>query len=323
MIPQSTEVSLKTPVLLLIFNRPAVTRKVFEVIRKARPEKLFISADGPRRDREGEFEKCEETRKIATTVDWPCEVKTLFRQENAGCGRSVSEAISWFFQHVEEGIILEDDCMPSDTFFQFCAALLERYRTDNRIMAISGCNLLFDRPSSGDDSYFFSNHNYIWGWATWKRAWQHYDFRLTLYEHLSDYFKSYYAVQDESDYMDYVLRKTYRQNNKISWWSYQWDFARKINSGLVIVPKKNMIINLGFGNDATHTVKAKGIGDNLRLEQMSLPLVHPDFVMVNIRNDNDLFKRHFTTRLSRIKILFKRIIPDRVLAWRTEHYQHQ
>ncbi len=319
MIAKSLESTLKTPVLLVIFNRPEATQKVFEAIRKARPEKLFVSADGPRADRPDEAEKCEEARKIATAVDWPCEVKTSFQDRNVGCGRSPSKGITWFFQHVEEGIILEDDCLPADSFFQFCNILLDRYRTDNRIMAISGCNMLSGQTPS-NSSYFFSNHNYIWGWATWKRAWQHFDFKLKLYPYFSekDYFKNYYATPYESDYMNYVLRKSYRYNEQISWWDYQWDFARKINSGLVIVPEKNMVINLGLGSDATHTVETNGIGSHLKLEETELPLVHPEFVMTNIKHDNAMFKKYFTTRLSRAKVMIKKIIPDALLTWRED-----
>src|SRR5690606_34245197 len=132
------ETNINTPILFLIFSRQDTTRREFEAIRAAHPRQVFIAADGPRPHKEGEAERCEECRKIASEVDWPCEVHTLFREENLGCGRAVSGAITWFFEHVEEGIILEDDTLPGPGFFRFCSELLERYRHDTRVMAVSG-----------------------------------------------------------------------------------------------------------------------------------------------------------------------------------------
>jgi hypothetical protein len=163
-----------TPVLFLIFNRPNTTEQVFEAIAKAKPRCLFVAADGPRTDKEGEAEKCQAVRDIIKRVDWDCEVKTLFREQNLGCKEAVSSAITWFFEQVEEGIILEDDCLPSDSFFSFCAELLEKYRDDKRIMMISGDNFQ-DGIQRGDASYYFSSVPWIWGWATWRRAWRLYD----------------------------------------------------------------------------------------------------------------------------------------------------
>ncbi|MBA4056200.1 MAG: nucleotide-diphospho-sugar transferase, partial [Marivirga sp.] len=162
---------LETPVLLLIFNRPDTTRRVFEAIRKARPKRLFVAADGPRQHKPEDADRCAKARKIATDVDWECEVKTFFRDTNVGCGRGPSGGISWFFEHVDEGIILEDDCLPSPLFFRFCAELLERYRDDKRVMEIGGNTFMDEANRDKEYSYYFSSHNNIWGWATWKRAW--------------------------------------------------------------------------------------------------------------------------------------------------------
>jgi len=166
-----------TPILFLVFNRPNTTQRVFNVIRQVKPKQLFVAADGPRRDKGADEEKCEATREIVKQIDWDCEVKTLFREENLGCGKAVSSAITWFFENVEEGIILEDDCLPNLDFFGYCEELLDRYRDNREVMFIGGDN--FQKGKKwGDASYYFSAYNHVWGWATWKRTWDIYDFKL-------------------------------------------------------------------------------------------------------------------------------------------------
>jgi hypothetical protein len=309
------------PVLFMIFNRPETTKRVFETIRNEKPHRLFVAADGPRSNHPGEAEKCAEARKIATTVDWECEVKTLFREENLGCGTAPAQAITWFFENVEAGIILEDDCLPSHDFYIFCGTLLEHYRHDHRIMEIGGNNFLSDSMSDQDPSYYFSNHNMIWGWATWKRAWQHYDFKMSLYKKVRDshYMDSCFHSYYELNYFKWVFDKTTDTMDKVTWWDYQWEFMRRINSGLVIVPKKNLVINLGLGINATHTTDPQGAGVNLKLEKMDFPLIHPDFILADIKRDNLFFKTIFTSRVSRIKASVKKVIPKFMLNFRS-HY---
>ncbi len=165
---------MQSPILLLVFNRPDTTRQVFETIRAARPPRLYVAADGPRPGRAGEAERCAEVRELTTQIDWPCELKTLFRNENLGCKIGVSSAIDWFFQNEPEGIILEDDVVPLPSFFLYCDVLLDRYRNDIRVGVISGSNLVSNHLML-EESYFFSRYNHIWGWASWRRAWDHYD----------------------------------------------------------------------------------------------------------------------------------------------------
>src|SRR5262249_47548369 len=167
----------KVPVLFLVFNRPETTARVMEAIRAAGPERLYVAADGPRDSKTGEAEHCAEVRQLAMNVDWPCDVRTLFRDRNLGCRRAVSSAITWFFEQEPEGIILEDDCLPSFDFFPYCAELLERYRDDERVMAICG-SAYADVSSDYPHSYYFSYYADMWGWATWRRAWLHYDNRM-------------------------------------------------------------------------------------------------------------------------------------------------
>ena len=162
------------PILFLIFNRPETTELVMGAIRAARPQKLYVAADGPRGGKAGEAKRCAEARVLATQVDWACEVRTLFRERNLGCRNAVSSAITWFFEHEPEGIILEDDCLPSNDFFPYCADLLERHRDDERVMAICG-SAYADIGPNYPSSYYFSYYADMWGWATWRRAWQHYD----------------------------------------------------------------------------------------------------------------------------------------------------
>lgn len=302
----------QTPaVLFLIFNRPSTTEAVFEEIRRAKPAKLFIAADGPRNDKPGDNEKCQAARKVLSKVDWDCEVKTLFRDENLGCGRAISGAITWFFEHVEEGIILEDDTKPAPEFFRFCAELLEYYRDDVRVMEIGGSSLPNRLTNNSPYSYFFSDWDYIWGWATWRRAWKHFDYTMKRYPEATEkeYLISNYTSIYEQYYMEHMLRRSYYDNDNVTWWSVQWGFSRKINSGLVVVPNKNMVINLGFGNEATNTTNGAQ-WDAMKLEKMEFPLKHPEFIMRDRVTDEEVFRTYSTTPLSRLKGKIKYITPE-------------
>src|SRR6185503_8652880 len=233
-----------TPVLLLIFNRPKTTRAVMEAIRKVKPAKLYIAADGSRAHVKEDMEKCRETREIASQVDWDCTVTKLFREENLGCGKALSTAIDWFFDQEEEGIIIEDDCLPSTGFFAFCAELLERYRFDTRVMEIGGTNFENEDLRGKDYSYYFSSMIYIWGWATWRRAWKLYDYEMRHYDEITRkrYLDGHYDFAYEVDYFNYVFKLVHKNDERTRrriTWDYQWQFVCKINSGLTIVPEKN------------------------------------------------------------------------------------
>jgi hypothetical protein len=305
---------LETPVLFLIFARPETTRMVFDAIRKAKPTKLYVAADGPR-DSSAEAERCALSREIATHVDWDCEVQTLFREENLGCGKGPSTAISWFFENESEGIILEDDCVPSPSFFTFCAAMLERYRNDTRIMHIAGTNLEMPHLRDRQYSYGFSNFTYCWGWATWRRAWKLHDFDMSLYREIDsrNYLRGHYNSIYERDYFQYIFGRLYGGNRK-NIWDYQWQFACRINSGLVVVPGCNLVVNIGLGEHATNTTHPRGIGHDLKSETMAWPLIHPDFIMVNKKREKRIFTMCFTSRKSRIKTMLKQLIPKAVFS---------
>lgn len=309
---------LTTAVLLIIFNRPETTQRVFDAIKKAQPTRLYIAADGPRMNTVGEAEKCMQARKITQAVDWSCEVKTLFNDTNMGCGKGPCTAITWFFEHETEGIILEDDCLPSPTFFRFCAELLERYRYDTRVMEIGGNNFDEDHMREEENSYRFSNHIYIWGWATWKRAWKLHDFNMSQYPEIqkSRYLDASYDTIYERDYYQYVFKKMHTGDevtNSRTIWDYQWQFACKINSGLIIVPNRNLVQNLGFGDHGTNTLNPRGVGHNLKIESMRFPLKHPEFIMANTVKDKRVFRKVSTSWSSRLKSQAKSIIPRKIV----------
>lgn len=295
---------LKTAVLFLIFNRPDTTKEVFEAIRRAKPPRLYVAADGPRDEKSGEGEKCERVRRIATKVDWDCEIKTLFREQNLGCKMAVSSAIDWFFDHVHEGIILEDDCLPSQSFFWFCQELLERYRDDKRVMTISGNNF-YKGPNLSSYSYYFSRYPLIWGWATWKEAWEAFDPNMSLWPKIRDQGNLKYGFEHlkTGKYWEKIFQEVY--DNKIDTWDYAWTFASWINNGLSILPNVNLVSNIGFGMDATHTTGDPGSG-SLISRDMTFPLRHMPHMMRDSKADRFIQANHFSPHI--VKIIFSRAI---------------
>lgn len=276
----------ETPILFIVFNRPDVTRLVFNEIKKIKPKYLFIAADGPRKDKQNEQVLCEETRKIIDLVDWPCELKTLFRKENWGCGKAVSDAITWFFKSVEQGIILEDDCLPDQSFFNYCSDLLEKYKYDERIMHIGGVN--FQKGiKRGDGSYYFSAISHVWGWATWRRAWNKYDFDVRALDTFRKSGKIHSYFNDKKIAARWIKTFTEMQNHSIDTWDHQWTFAVLNNNGMAIIPEKNLISNIGFGSGATHTHTADSVHANAVTTSITFPIQNPKVISVN--NEADYF----------------------------------
>lgn len=272
-----TDWQLTTPVAFLVFNRPDTTIRVFEEIRRARPPKLLVVADGPRSDRPGESEKCRAVRAIIDTVDWPCTVLKNYSNVNLGCKVRVSSGLDWVFEKAEEVIILEDDCLPHPSFFRYCEELLERYRHDERIGIISGDIFQFSKKRT-HDSYYFSRIALIWGWASWRRTWKHYDVEIKLWPTikkggwLADIFQNNNVAAYWNNIFDVVFC------NKCDTWDYQLNFACFINNMVNIVPNVNLISNIGFGSDATRT-KGKNKRSELPLVEMRFPLVHPQYII--------------------------------------------
>ena len=237
---------LQTAVLFLVFNRPDTTKQVFEAIRQARPPRLYVAADGARLNREGEAARVAQVRQIATAVDWPCEVKTLFREKNLGCKMAVSGGIDWFFQNEKCGIILEDDCLPSANFFEFCDDMLGFYEHDKRVYSVAGSNF-----GSGTDNFghTFSSYSLMWGWATWADRWKSYD--LNPKDHRNIICKKWWKRPVALLYWLLVYRNLSAQ--KIDTWDYQWILAVWRHYALSCRPSHNLVANVGFGIDATHT----------------------------------------------------------------------
>lgn len=278
------------PILFLIFNRPNLAQRVFASIREAKPTQLFVAADGPRDDRPGEAEKCEQARRIIEAVDWDCEILTLFREKNLGCGRGPSSAIDWFFEHVEEGIILEDDCLPHPDFFTFCATLLDRYANDKRVSVITGNNFQGGRKR-GDAAYYFSKYNHCWGWATWKRAWCHNDLTLAFWPGWkgSASWARHMPDKIERRYWTDIFDRMYRI--EIDSWAYSWTCCVWRHGGLTATPNVNLVTNIGFGPDGTHTVASE---DQEGLPVYPLgPLTHPEKVEQDRKADQYVFDHTF------------------------------
>lgn len=277
---------LRTPIVLLCFNRPAKTEAVMRTIRAARPHRLYVVADGARAGVAGEAENCAAVRRIATEVDWPCEVLTDFAPQNLGCFRRVSSGLSWAFGQSEELIILEDDCVAQPDFFAFCDELLERYRQDERIFAISGDNFQKGPPRS-QDSYYFSQIFHCWGWASWRRAWQSVDMAMTQWPRLREggWLEDALADPGLVDYFTRAFDDTYHGRN--SSWAYRASFASLVQGRINVLPKVNLVRNIGLDDDATHTAGQAHM--ERTAGRLEFPLRHPGAFIVDRKADGATF----------------------------------
>lgn len=306
------------PVALVFFNRPELLRQVYNRVREQRPQQLFLIQDGVRDHRPDDLLRVEQCQDIVEQVDWECEIQRNYAHSNLGCGARVSTGISWVFEHVDRAIILEDDCVPDPSFFPYCRDMLERYKNDQRIMMVSGMNHLGEYSPDGS-SYFFSKGCSIWGWATWKRAWGHFDLELNLWKSPATRQLVYeeIGVQHMQRNRAIAWDKTVKQlkeNRKLSWWGPQWQFAIFANSGLGIVPKHNLITNIGVNVDATHESKKVPIFANMATKPLEEDLQHPPCVICDRRYDRALFKMVFPSIPlyikvgSKVKRLLKRLV---------------
>ena len=235
---------LKTPVLFLVFNRLDTTIQVFESIRKAKPLKLYIASDGPRDEVEGESQKVRAVRDyLSSNVDWDCEVKTLFRDKNLGCKYAVSGSIDWFFQNEEKGIILEDDCLPTQSFFWYCEELLIKYNGHPKIKHISGTNVVGKSFIKND--FYFSRYSNIWGWATWRTTWQKFNIEMSSYN-FENIELPFHLNFFNNCFKDAKLKL-------VDTWDYQYNYVIIENNYLSVIPKYNLIKNIGFHSMGTHT----------------------------------------------------------------------
>lgn len=291
---------LETAVLFLVFNRLDTTKQVFQAIREAKPPRLYIAADGARESKEGEAEKVKAVRDyILQNIDWDCEVKTLFREKNLGCKIAVSSAITWFFGNEEMGIILEDDCLPSQSFFWFCEELLERYKDDMRVGMISGDN--FQKGiKRGEADYYFSIYNHIWGWASWANRWKNYDVDLKNFDD-TKFIEKLFDNKKTLAYWTQTFQTMKKQ--LINTWDYQWTFTLWNNNQLTILPNTNMIENVGFGADATHTTGESELA-NLKAYELELK-THPKEVKRDFEADKFTSKIVFEKKSLIIRLINK------------------
>ena len=281
--PVEQKVRACPPVALIVFNRPEPTARVFEAIRAARPGRLFVIADGPRADQPGEAEQVAAARAVTEAVDWPCEATRLYSETNLGCGVRPATGITAVFEAVEDAVILEDDCVPHPSFFRYCADLLDRYRHDERVMTVSGSN--FQRGMRrGDGSYYFSRYPHTWGWATWRRAWRHYDFGASAWPAARDAGVLQATCGDPSEAAFWTEKmKSVHAGLRQDVWDYQWVLACWAQHGLAVIPNINLISNVGDGAAATHTnrrswVMRQPVGDGG-------PTVHPKIVVPDFAAD--------------------------------------
>jgi hypothetical protein len=263
------------PVVIIIFNRPDLTAQVFEVIRQAKPKKLLVIADGPRNKLEEIL--CQKTRAVTEVVDWDCEILRNYAEENLGCRKRISSGLDWVFEQVEEAIILEDDCLPSLDFFLFCQELLDYYRNDTRIWSICGHNFQ-DGQWRGDGSYYFSHYPDPWGWATWKRSWQHYDRDLNDWNnfHNRHLFEEVFDNPLETEHWNQILNLLHNEN-KPDTWDYQWIFTCLKNNALSIWPNVNLVSNIGFREDGTNCQQESN-WSNMDTKEIG-EIKHPQFIL--------------------------------------------
>lgn len=280
------------PILFIVFNRLDTAAVVFKTIQDLKPQKLFIAADGPRLNVAGENERCQAVKDyLLKNINWTCQVETLFSATNLGIPLALQSALDWFFKTNDRGIILEHDCLPNASFFRFCAANLDRYQAEERIMHISGN--FFQPQKIGDADYYFSRIPHIWGWATWRRAWKKYDLTMATYE---QFLKNKTLRQFfPHDYEQTVWRQLFNQvyYHKSATWDFQWTYALFQNDGLAITPNQNLVKNIGFGPDAVNCQDKQSPLANLTTAELSFPLRSPEKIAVNLAADEYTTRHNF------------------------------
>lgn len=291
--------AFQIPVALFIFNRPDSALKVFNQIRRIKPSHLMVISDGPRISKPEEIELCKQSKQIIDLIDWPCKIETNFSHINLGCKKRLSTGLDWVFSQVEAAIILEDDCLPDLTFFNFCEDLLLEYWNDPSVGIISGTNLA-GKNQELTDSYYFSSYPRIWGWATWRRAWKYYDVEMRSWPEFRNnkgVEKKLKSSREEILFWKNVMNKTF--SNKIDTWDFQWTFACWQNDMKTIIPNVNLISNIGFDSRATHT-KRESEFSSLRTYEMIFPLKHPVSKAINHGLDLLVAKKMHISKLRRV-----------------------
>lgn len=268
---------------MIVFNRPDMTRQVFERIRGAQPKRLYISADGPRATRADDLDTTQSTREIAQAVDWDCQVKTLFRDQNLGCKTAIKTGLDWFFEQEEEGIILEDDCVPEPTFFRYAAEMLDRYRHDERIATIAGTNYLLESMKF-ESSYYFTKYLFVWGWASWRRVWHEYDFEMKTWPKFRDQGRLHrvFPKPRSLKYWTWIFDRTH--DGTFNAYDYQFFYSQMINNRMSIAPARNLVTNIGWGSGSTNT-SHRNPEMGMATYPMEFPIRHPEFMVPDERAD--------------------------------------
>ena len=304
----------RAPVLLIAFNRPDTTQKVFDAIKRAKPRKLYVSVDGPRDGNIQDSQNVERVKEIFNKIDWECEVHKRFAEVNQGCGPGPYNAISWAFKREDRLIILEDDCVPAQSFFSYCDELLEYYIDDTRIWSISGNNFNEEAVST-PHSYFFSMYDHSWGWATWKRCWEHMDFTMSKWPLIinQDLVKSAFRTKQEARFFQKKFEQIYKNELlKTHIWDYQFMFAFRSNNVLSIVPVKNLVMNIGCMG--THSEKKSQFHNRAIAENYKI-ISHPDFILCDVNFDTHHFKHQWIKKTPIFKRVFGKI--KRILMGKT------
>jgi hypothetical protein len=303
---------VESPVLLIIFNRPDCTRQTLNRIRGAKPAKLYVAADGPRQYKPSDAERCALARAVIEEVDWPCEVKTLFREQNLGCGKGVSGAITWFFEHEEAGIILEDDILATESFFRFCDEMLVRYANETRVGTITG-NCFVPQDVFGGASYAFSSYSGIWGWATWRRVWQNYDYTMAAWPEWKQTTGLYATLGGRSKICTYwseIFDRTHESlslSGTATTWDYQLVYMLWQKRFLTVVPTYNLTSNIGFAIDGTHTSKAPWFVRAYPARELQFPLIHQTHINATAAIDRNIDRLWQPSLSKRLKDRLKRL----------------
>ncbi len=304
---------MKLAVLILAFNRPKEISILFEVLSKIKPKKIYINQDGPRKNNENDLELCKRVQEIAINPNWDCEVFTNFNASNKGCRSSVSNGIKWFFESEREGIILEDDCIPSLSFFSFCEKMLNKYEEDKSVHVISGSNFQ-KKKIIGNGDYYFSKYAHCWGWATWKQSWENYDDDLSFWNTLkkSKEWRNLHKNKLEEKYWVKILNKV--KEKKIDSWAYVWQASIWNNGGFTVTPNINLVRNIGFNEDATHTISSRKSNEFDISEEINEEIIHPQDKEISQDADRFVFYNHFNGKYNfwpwKIIYLFKFFISE-------------
>jgi hypothetical protein len=277
------------PAVMFIYRRPETTARVFKVIQQVRPSQLFVVANAPKHP--DEQERCAQARQVVSTIDWPCEVRRHYAEQHLSCKASIVGGLDWVFSQVDRAIILEDDCVPHPSFFEFCTELLERYQDDERIASIAGT--AFHRSQcASQTSYSFSRYNLFWGWATWRRVWQTFDPHMTQWPTVrqSGFLHRLFSDKRAIAYWDRELQRVYEGHDT---WDWQWLLSQWQGDRVNIVPHTNLVSNIGFGSSSTHTRDAFDWRANMRRDAMPLPLSHPTQISLNAKTERMIQRRYY------------------------------